>query len=91
MEAALIGSAMGLLDCPVCPSFKEFRGIRPGRIDLFSETGLSWNTKRKTAFVLKSTKHLSLCAVDRFANKRRRGSEVYSSHSDDQLKCASPY
>lgn len=45
VEAVLAGAAMGLLDCPVCPSFKEFRGTRPGRIDFFSVTGLSWNNK----------------------------------------------
>ena len=44
----LAAAAKGLFICLVCPPFSEFRGIRPGRTDFFSETGLSWNDKRKS-------------------------------------------
>lgn len=39
---------MGLFDCPDCVSFKEFRGIRPGRNDFLSEKGRSCSNTRDT-------------------------------------------
>lgn len=89
MEAALVGSAMGLLDCPVCPSVKEFRGSRPGRIDLFSETGLSWKNKGDLQHFYLNQPNICYCVINLPINGG--GSEVYSSHSDDQFKDASPY
>lgn len=46
--SVVVALATGLFVCPVCPSFKELRGTRPGRTDFFSETGLSWNNKMKS-------------------------------------------
>lgn len=45
-EAGLAGAVTGLLDCPGCPAFREFRGTRPGRVDFFNETGLSCSNKK---------------------------------------------
>lgn len=40
---ALEAAKTGLLLCAPCPSFKEFKGTRPGPMDFFREAGLSWN------------------------------------------------